>query len=756
MTAIELVTFTKNNGPLTKRIWLAADGTVKSDGTACVMGRGTAKRVRVADVGELANVIDNVRTDQAIALGALRSGLPDRVQVVTKQMLNGQHDVIARTGSDIIFRNGQPALGLLDFDLKGMPPEIAAEMQRLGGFWPSLLSVLPPLRAVAHVSRCSTSAGLFRSDTGEQLPGSGGLHVYLSVRDGSDIERFLRALHERCWLAGFGWLMVGAGGQLLERSIVDRMVGAPERLVFEGAPILVPPLDQDLKTRQPIPVDGANLDTRVTCPDLDIVERSHLKELKAKAAGPLQGEATKVRREFEERRAEVLAKRTGLSLSDARQQIVRQCEGTLLPDVVLPFDDEDFAGCTVGDVLSDPARFEGATLADPIEGIEYGACVARIMRRTDGTLWIHSFAHGRTVYELKHNAASVRVAIDKADAKDAVKIFIAMIPITDFDFGDHGRLRKYVAERAGMGLREIDHLLKAAELERRAKRKREAEERRRRERSDPRPQILRPEKDAEWLPIMDVLNRVIGKSTALHPPARNIEGYLVKSRKCALPGLHAFSSANEDAKTDLPPPEQWTIRQLSEAACAEMIEQYIDFIDRFGRSVRLQAGFVQHYQVREDDALPLLVAVATAPLVMADGDVIGRESGFDPKRGLDFHIQLEIAACVPDPSTITEDDVVQAMQFLIYDWLADVLANYAGRCVAIASALTILERSLLNERPGFIVNAGRRGTGKGTLLKMLIKAVTGVEPAAAAWSNNEEERRKALLAYFLAGVPYIN
>ena len=28
-------------------------------------------------------------------------------------------------------------------------------------------------------------------------------------------------------------------------------------------------------------------------------------------------------------------------------------------------------------------------------------------------------------------------------------------------------------------------------------------------------------------------------------------------------------------------------------------------------------------------------------------------------------------------------------------------------------------------------------------------------PAAAAWSTNEEERRKALLAYFLAGVPYI-
>ena len=29
-------------------------------------------------------------------------------------------------------------------------------------------------------------------------------------------------------------------------------------------------------------------------------------------------------------------------------------------------------GCTVADVLADPDRFEGETLADPLEGIEYG------------------------------------------------------------------------------------------------------------------------------------------------------------------------------------------------------------------------------------------------------------------------------------------------------------------------------------------------------------------------------------------------
>ena len=97
----------------------------------------------------------------------------------------------------------------------------------------------------------------------------------------------------------------------------------------------------------------------------------------------------------------------------ARQVILRQCEGVLRPDIELKFDDPDLAGCTVGDVLADPERFEGETLADPLEGEEYGPCKARIMRRSDGTPWIHSFAHGRTIYELKHDAGSVRKAMEQ-------------------------------------------------------------------------------------------------------------------------------------------------------------------------------------------------------------------------------------------------------------------------------------------------------------------------------------------------------
>jgi hypothetical protein len=272
--------FTKTGGPLTKRIALAADGTIKSNGSACTMARGRAQRVKVASVTQLAVLIENLRSNQALALGTLRADLPDEVTVVTKHFLNGAKgpDVIARTANDIVYRQGRSAFVLLDFDTKGMPPKVAEKIAAHGGFWEALVTVLPALSSAARVIRRSTSAGLTHAD--KPLPRSGGLHGYVVTLDGTDAERFLKTLHERCCLADLGWMMVGAGGQLLERSIVDRMVGAPERLVFEGAPVLEPPLGQERESRRPIISDGEALDTIVACPPLSVAEKAQYNELK--------------------------------------------------------------------------------------------------------------------------------------------------------------------------------------------------------------------------------------------------------------------------------------------------------------------------------------------------------------------------------------------------------------------------------------------------------------------------------------------
>jgi hypothetical protein len=266
MSGLEIAVLHKAGGlPLTKRITLGPDGSLTSDGSACLMSHGTACRFPFDHIAELAKLIEKFRPDQALTLGGLRPDLPNEVEVVTKRRLNGNANpqLVARTREFFTYRPGQSALALIDYDTKGMPPSVADKVGELGGLWPALLSVIPKLAGVGRLERKSTSAGLFRTDTGQKLPSTGGTHIFLAVQDGDDVERFLTTLHARCWLAGFGWMMVGRGGQLLERSIVDRVVGSPERLVFEGPPILDPPLDQDRAARRPFATEGEILDRRL-------------------------------------------------------------------------------------------------------------------------------------------------------------------------------------------------------------------------------------------------------------------------------------------------------------------------------------------------------------------------------------------------------------------------------------------------------------------------------------------------------------
>jgi hypothetical protein len=548
---IELTRLTKDGGPLTKQISLSPDGTLVKDGSACVMAHGTAERVRVAGVDALGALIEDLAQSQAIALGTLRADLPDKVEVATKKTLvNGvaRPDVIARTGANIVYHG--PAFALLDFDTKAMPAGVAAELQRLGGFWPALVTVLPALGDVARVTRRSTSAGLSRSDTGAALRGSDGIHVYVAVKDGADSERFLRALHDRCWRAGLGWMFASSSGALLERSIVDRMVGGPERLVFEGGPVLVPPLQQDKESRRPIAVDGVALDTVAVCPSLSIVERARLDELKAREHARLAPEIAKARAAFVEAQAKKLVARTGMSEKAARQVIVRQCEGVLRPDIVLPFDDPELAGCTVGDVLADPEGFEDETLADPLEGVSYGRCVAKIMRRADGTPWIHSFAHGRTTYALKHDATSVRKAMENAAKDDVVRTFTLLAASADLDEVELAELRPLAKELSGINLSAIDAALKAAQQQQAKQNVEAARARQAAGRQDPRPHIRAPFLNDPWLPEMDVLNEVIGGVISAKPPSRDIDGDSMWVRKLPVPNTHAFSQSEVNVEPE--------------------------------------------------------------------------------------------------------------------------------------------------------------------------------------------------------------
>jgi hypothetical protein len=550
--AFELTVFTKQGGLLTKRISLAEDGTVNSDGSACRMAKGSARRAPIAGAADLAGLIGSLEQDQAIVLGALRPGLPDEVKVVTKAKLkDGAENVIARTAEDVIYRAGQPAFALIDTDSKGMPDAIAAKIETAGGIWQALLTVLPELEGVERVERRSTSSGLSRADTGEKLPGSGNLHIYLAVADGADIERILKEFHERCWLAGLGWLAVGKSGALLERSPIDRMVFGAERLVFEGAPHLIKPIVQDQDSRRPVATAGIVLDTSAVFPPLSIVETAKFKELQAKEEQRLASTVAKSRAAYVTAKAEELvARKPGMSMAAARQVIEHQCENILLPDVVLPFDDDDFDGCTVGDVLADPARFIGAVLADPNEGVEYGRTTAKVLRRPDGSVFIKSFAHGGAIYHLKLDAAAVRAEVEAANKEDAVETFVKLVVTAELSDVEENDLRQLAIKRSGAAARSVTTMIKEARKKHKTRLEKQERKRRAAARTDPRPEIVNPDEEAPWLGQMSVLNEVLSKIPHFPPPARDIDSGIMQVKKIRIPNTHAFTTESGNAEKE--------------------------------------------------------------------------------------------------------------------------------------------------------------------------------------------------------------
>lgn len=423
LMSAEMTIITTDIGRLTKRIELRADGTLAKTAAANPTG-GSMKRASLpADAskaaGVLAVALPRLSPNRALILGRLRSDLPGQVTLTTKaQVPEGVKDVAARSGDFIQYAPGAPGFILLDFDQAQMPRTIADKMAKSGGFLAVLESdvIAPGLAAAARVYRSSTSAGLLRSDTGERLPDGGGLHAYCAVMDAADNPRALGALHDRLVLGGYGWAFITAPGKVLIRSLVDVAVAAPERLIFEGPPELVPPLTQDPEARRPIVRDGQWIDTRSCIPDLNIEEKARLAEIRARLIAEAEPAAAAARAAYADRAA-AEAEVRGDDPRAARDAVERAVVGEVLAGpILLQFDNG--MKITVSELIENRTllrTLDGATLRDPHSpAAGRNKAVLYFAYVRDGLPAIYSQLHGGTILPLRHDAASLRAAVEAA------------------------------------------------------------------------------------------------------------------------------------------------------------------------------------------------------------------------------------------------------------------------------------------------------------------------------------------------------
>ena len=114
------------------------------------MARGAARRAWSNSCEQFGDLICSLDERSAVALGALQPDLADEVTVVTKNKLHQMNgtavNFICRTADHIAYRNGQPALALIDVDTKGMPAQVRGKIEAAGGMMAAIAAVMPELR----------------------------------------------------------------------------------------------------------------------------------------------------------------------------------------------------------------------------------------------------------------------------------------------------------------------------------------------------------------------------------------------------------------------------------------------------------------------------------------------------------------------------------------------------------------------------------------------------------------------------------
>jgi len=527
------------------------------------------------------------------------------------------------------------------------------------------------------------------------------------------------------------------------------MVCAPERLVFEASPDLEAPLRQE--RREAIIHDGAPLDTLTECRELSGIEQADLDRRKAEAACALGKETDAAKKAFVEDRVErAVAK--GMDRDRARLMAEQWGKRILCPGVSLCFDDPDLGEIDVADVLRGPGLFDGATLADPIEGIKYGRNCAIIHG-----VQIFSFAHGGARYRLQHDYPSVKEAIEAAPETEACAIFVRLAIDADLDPAQEKLLAKAAGDRSGAGVKIAEKMLVAGRAQRHAAGAQAVRDKARSESSKERIEDFTP--DGEISPVMRLIDGILSGVDAPEPPMRDAEGWPIEVQCREAVGLHGLTTnganAEESAKSRLPSPKHFLLTRHERESLEIEWGDHLCFVQKTRDGERYVAPpdkFLNHYLKYRRSELPRAHAVLTMPLVLPDGSLLAG-SGLDRERRAVLRIEPALLGFMPKLGD--RGEVAEAFNFLMDAWLVDVATDAEGKCVLIALALSIIERVLLPERPVFFVTAGLRGGGKTTVLMMIALAAIGVKAAAAAWSSDPNERKKALFSYLLEGLPVL-
>ena len=346
---VELILVENWNRPLTKTYRLTKVGRIEKDRNKIATGFGRMARVTLArdkPLDSLARVLLASSSYQAFMPGRLPG-----TALMRRMIVKPRYDALPEADRDlagagplyrgklcISYTAGKPALLVIDYDAKDLPAALRDTIEKAGGLRAVLASIDPQWMSVGFLERPSVSTGIRDKRSGVVTTG-GGLHVYVIVQDGGDLERYVGVMFDRLTLAGFGWIVVSTAGSYLKRSLIDKAAsGIGHTLAFEANAELGPGLEHVPGARNCLVREGARLDTRAV-PDLTDDERRQLADVWAGLRAEKEPEARAIRLRRGSREIERL-KTAGVSPDKAQRLVLERHElGRLSLDATYYFDE---------------------------------------------------------------------------------------------------------------------------------------------------------------------------------------------------------------------------------------------------------------------------------------------------------------------------------------------------------------------------------------------------------------------------------
>lgn len=419
-----------NSTLLTKTITDKGDFLEKDASTSRMsLGECVVFRITPEELYEKLRSLNSDRAPKNIALGL---GVPslDNVTIVSRYLSARIPEGITRTKDNFGYPEGA-GVCLLDYDPRQGQAVLTEEE-----YVNILKEVEPALANCAMVISYSTSSGIYHRQPGpsdyelveidnpaygyvdlgaysenetiiarvqKPVSGAGGLHLYLPISDGRQIERILDVIYKRLWIKGYGYIKVSASGQLLERTLVDAAVGSPERLIFESRPAIARSLVQ--LRRDPVYIQGDILDVEQVS-NLSSEEEALYTSMVAAAKAALRPAAEAKARAFTETKTrELISKGVHPSLAKKHLENAKSDQPVLVG--IWPLHFQDYGSVRVADVLLDRNKYHEADLLDPFEGQDSQRWRARLYANPNGTVLINSFDGGGVVYRLERQVIEI-------------------------------------------------------------------------------------------------------------------------------------------------------------------------------------------------------------------------------------------------------------------------------------------------------------------------------------------------------------